>query len=258
VLSNGNLVLLDETKVVDLGRDVTAVVSRVTILGFFLGDSGQQKDGTLERGRARTVGHENILVVVGPVGGGGNGLLIRQLQGLDAADNLIHIASDASGVVEREHKLVFRVDDKDGTNGQGQSLIFRSACVDHTIGHANRAIGVSDDRELDFDLVLAMGNDIAEPVVVRLDGIHGEGGDKAVHGREFVLLHRQTTNLGGADWRKVSWVGKQNGPLSLLPRMERIPFTLGGVACKVGDNVAQTDAYRSVREMRLEREKSQS
>jgi hypothetical protein len=208
VLLNRNLVLLDKTEVVDLGRDITAVVSRVTILGFFLGDSRQQKDGTLERGRARTVGHENILVVVGPVGRGGNGLLIRQLQGLDTADNFVHIASDTSGVVEREHKLVFWVDDKDGTNGQGQLLFFRSARVDHTIGRANGTISVSNDRKLDFDLVLAMGNDIAEPVVVRLDGIHGEGSDETVHGQEFVLLHSQTTNLGGADRRKVSWVGK--------------------------------------------------
>jgi hypothetical protein len=140
--------------------------------------------------------------VVGPVGGGGNGLLVRQLQGLDAADNLVHVTSDTSGVVEGEHKLVFRVDNKDGTNSQGQSLFRGGARVDHTVGLANGAIGVSNDGELYFDFVLAVSNDIAEPVFVRLDGIHGEGSDKAVHSMEFVLLHSQATNLGRADGSK--------------------------------------------------------
>jgi hypothetical protein len=92
-------------------------------------------------------------------------------------------------------------------------------------------------------------DDITEPVVVRLDGIHREGGDKTIHGMELILLHSQATNLGGADRSKVGWVGKQDGPLSLLPLVERIPFALGSVACKVWDDVAQTYAYRSVQEM---------
>jgi hypothetical protein len=77
---------------------------------------------------------------------------------------------------------------------------------------------------------------------VRLDGIHREGGDKTIHGMELVLLHGQATNLGGADRSEVGWMGKQDGPLSLLPFMERFPFTLRSVACKVWDNVAKTDA----------------
>jgi hypothetical protein len=95
--------VLDKTKVVDLGRDITAVVSRVALLGFILGNSRQQKDGTLELGRASTVRHENILVIVWPIGWGGNGLPIRKLQGLDAADDLVHVTTDTRRVVEGQH-----------------------------------------------------------------------------------------------------------------------------------------------------------
>jgi hypothetical protein len=42
------------------------------------------------------------------------------LGSLDAADDFVHITSDTSGVVEVWHKLVFWVDDENGTNGQGQ------------------------------------------------------------------------------------------------------------------------------------------
>jgi hypothetical protein len=63
---------------------------------------------------------------------------------------------------------------------------------------------------------------------------------------ELVLLHGQATNLGGANRGKVGWVGKQDGPLSLLPLVKRLPFALRSVACKVGDNVSKPNACRLV------------
>jgi hypothetical protein len=65
--------------------------------------------------------------------------------------------------------LVFWVDDENGTNGQGQA--HPKTSVDHTVGRADGAVGIRNNGKLDFNVVFAMSNDVAEPIVVRLDGI---------------------------------------------------------------------------------------
>ena len=66
------------------------MVTGVTFVGFFFRDGRQQKDGSLEIGRARTVRQRNFFVIVGPIGRRGNAAFVRQLQGFDATDNLDH------------------------------------------------------------------------------------------------------------------------------------------------------------------------
>jgi hypothetical protein len=89
--------------------------SRIFGLGFLVRDGGKQKYTTLVRSRTSSICHYNFFVIVGPICGGGNRLFVRKLQSLDASNNLVHVATDASRVVEGEHQLVFGVDDKHST-----------------------------------------------------------------------------------------------------------------------------------------------
>ena len=54
-------------------------------------------------------------MVVWPIGGRGNTLLVGELQSLNTTDNFVHVASDASRVVQRKHQLVLGVDDENRT-----------------------------------------------------------------------------------------------------------------------------------------------
>lgn len=205
--------MLDEAKVGNLGRNVARVKVWVTFHGFLVGNGGQQKDRPLEFGGARAVGHENVGVIVGPVRRRRNALLVGQLERLHTTDNLVHVATNTSGVVERQHELVLRVDDKDSADRQRQLLLVRIACVQHAKGRTDGSIGVANNWEFDFNLVLAVGHDIGQPVVVRLDGVHGQGGDEAIHGHEIVVLEGQAADLRRAHRSKISGVAKENRPL---------------------------------------------
>lgn len=250
------------------------MVVRVTLRGFIGGYSGQQKDGSLELGRVCAIRHEHFGVVVGPVGRCGDALFVGQLERLDAAHNLVHVAADAGGVVERQHELVLGVDDKDGANRQRQGLFVRSSRVQHAKRRADGSIGIADDRELDFDLVLAVRDHIREPFIVRLDGVNRQGSHDAIHGHESVVLEGQAANLRGANRSKVGGVAKENRPLvevsrakklvsldqqlamvasnvcssehatylALLPLVERIPVSLRCIRREIGNDVAETEA----------------
>ena len=87
-------------------------------------------------------------MVVRPVRRGGDGFFVRQLQRLHASDDLVHVATDAGGIVERQHELVFGVDDEHRPDGQGQILIVGRAGIEHAERGGNLAVVVADDREL--------------------------------------------------------------------------------------------------------------
>jgi len=171
LLGGSNIFLLDETQVGDFAGDVAGMVARVVFGGFLGTHGGQQEDRALEFGRAGTIGQDNLLVVIGPVGGRRNGLLVGQLQRLDAAHNLVHGTAHAGRVVERQHEFVFGVDDKDGANREWQCLFIARCGVDHAVGCTDFAIGVADNGKFDLDLVLTVCHDILQPVLVRFDGV---------------------------------------------------------------------------------------
>ena len=56
-----------------------------------------------------------------------------------------------------------------------------------------------NNGELDLNVVLTVGNDILEPFIVGLHGIHREGGDQAIHSGQLVVFEGQTANLGRTD-----------------------------------------------------------
>ena len=194
-----NVLGFDQTEVRNLGGYLTRVVVGVIGVCVFLGDGWEQKDASLVLGRSLSVSEWNIRVVVGPVGGSRDRLFVTKLECLDAADDLVSVAAHTGRVVEGEHKLVLGVHNEDGTDRQWEVLIVAGSGIDHSVGRADGSIGIPDDGELYLDVVLAVGNNVAQPFLVGLDGVDREGGDKAFHFSELVVLESQSADLGGAD-----------------------------------------------------------
>lgn len=63
-------------------------------------------------------------------------------------DQHVHVASDTSGVVERQHELVLRIDDEDGADGERKLLLIAAARINHAIGCRDGTVGISNDGEL--------------------------------------------------------------------------------------------------------------
>ena len=97
-------------------------------------------------------------------------------------------------------------------------------------------------RELDLNLVVAVGNHIPEPLLVRLDGVDGERGHQAVERLQLVVLEREAADLGRADGGEVGRVREEDRPLALFPLMEGLPLALRGVGLEVRHDVAQAEA----------------
>jgi hypothetical protein len=110
-----NIFCLDQTQIRNLGRYLARIKSRIRGLGLLIRNSRKQKDTPLELGRTSPIGHDDFFMIVGPIGRSGNRLFVRELQRLDASNNFVHVATDASRVVEREHEFIFGIDDKHGT-----------------------------------------------------------------------------------------------------------------------------------------------
>lgn len=62
-----------------------------------------------------------------------HGLLGRNLQGVDAAHDLVHVSTHAGRVVEGQLELLVWADDEDGTDGEGQTLHILHGRVQHAI-----------------------------------------------------------------------------------------------------------------------------
>ena len=120
-------------------RDLAGLVAREALVRVLLRDGGEQEDGAL---------HADAVVVVRPVRRRGDGLLVGELQGLHAAQDLVHVAADAGRVVHHQHQLVLRVDDEDGADGERQALCVRVPGVDHAVELGDGPVLVADDREL--------------------------------------------------------------------------------------------------------------
>ena len=88
-----DIILLDQTEIRDLGRNITRMIAWVGFIGFFFGNSREQKDGTFKVTRATAIGHDNVGMVVGPIGRRRNGFLVGQLQRLDTTHNLVHVST---------------------------------------------------------------------------------------------------------------------------------------------------------------------
>lgn len=176
-----------------------------------------------------------------PVRWGRNRLAVTELKGLDAAHNFVHVATYASWVVDSQHQFVLRVDDKDGSNGQGESLFVGRPRVNHTVGSGDAAVDVRNDGKLDFNRGVALSDDIMKPRIVRLDGVDRESRNQTFHRDDLVVLGSEAANFRRADRRKVGWMRKENCPLAFFPLVKGIHPTLRRVGRKVRYNVSKVN-----------------
>jgi len=155
-------------------------MSRVVLLRLLLANGGQQEHASLELSAPGPIGHGDVGMIVRPIRRGGDALLVAQLQRLHAPYDLVHVASHARGVIEREHELVLGIDDEDGADGERQVLRVGIARVDHAVGGRDGAILVADDGKLDVDLVFTVGDDIVKPFL-RLRCVFETGRGRETH-----------------------------------------------------------------------------
>lgn len=172
------------------------MVSRIRGLGLLFRYRGQQEDAAHEFVRPSPVRQGDVGVIVRPIGGRRDRLFVRQLQCLDASDDLIHVPAHAGGVIQAQHEFVLRIDNKDGADRQRKGLIARRAGINHPVCGADGPVAIADNGEFDLDFILAVSNDVTEPLLVGLDRVYGQRRNEAIHVTQFVVLHGQTANFG--------------------------------------------------------------
>mmetsp|Transcript_26393 Transcript_26393/g.56130 ORF Transcript_26393/g.56130 Transcript_26393/m.56130 type:complete len:315 (+) Transcript_26393:189-1133(+) len=237
-----HIIPFHQTEIIDLRRNLTAVIPRIILTGLLLADRGQEEHAPLELRAPRPVRHRDVSVVVRPIRGRGDALLVAELKRLHTPDDLVHVPSHARGVVEAQHQLVLRVDDEHRADGQGEVLVVGRSRVYHAVGGGDGPVLVADDGELDVDLVLAVGDHVVEPLLMRLHGVDAQRGDQAPHAFQMIVLQRESANLGGAHGREVGGVAEKDGPLSLLPLVERVEVSVRRLHGEVRDDVPEAEA----------------
>lgn len=161
-----HIFFLDQAKVVDIRRNRARMITRIMLLCFLLTHGREQKDRTFELSAPAPIRHRDVGVIVWPVRWSSNTLLIAQLKGLYTTHNLIHIPTHTGWVIKTKHKLVLRVDNEDSADCKWKLLLIQIARIDHAIGDRNGSVLITNDWELDINFILAMSNDIFEPVLL--------------------------------------------------------------------------------------------
>mmetsp|Transcript_3703 Transcript_3703/g.8167 ORF Transcript_3703/g.8167 Transcript_3703/m.8167 type:complete len:248 (+) Transcript_3703:232-975(+) len=218
------------------------MIPRIMLLGLLLAHRRQQEHTSLKIRRSRSIRHGNIFMIVRPIRRRGNALFVTQLQGLDAADDFVHVPSHAGGIVEAEHEFVFGIDDEYRANGEGEVLVVGCARINHSVGGGDGTVLVADDGEFDVDFVFAVGYHVVEPILMRLDRIHAQCRHKTIHRLQMIVLERQSSNLSGTHWRKVGRMTEENGPFALLPLVKGVKVAMRCFHAEIWHDVAQAEA----------------
>ena len=80
-------------------------------------------------------------------------------------------------------------------NGQGKFLLVTVTGVKHTKGGTNLAVGITNNGELDLNVVFAVSHHVTEPFFVALDWIHRQSGNQTIHGFQLIILERQASTV---------------------------------------------------------------
>lgn len=90
---------------------------------------------------------DDDIVSLLPVDGGGDLVLVAQLQRVDDSEDLVKVPAGLGGVREGETDDLLGVDDEDGADGEGDPLgvyIGRVHGIEHVVEGRNGAIRVCD------------------------------------------------------------------------------------------------------------------
>lgn len=186
-------------------------------------------------------GVDNDVVAVLPVGGGGDAVLVTELEGVNDTEDLVKVATGRGGVGEGEADGLLGVDDEDGADGEWDTLgieVGQVLVIQHVVEGRDLAVGISDDGELDFDVVDLV--DILDPLFVGLEAVGGETDNLDVALVKLGLEAGNNTELGGADGGEVCGVREENGP-GVADEIVELDGALGGLGVEVGGDGAKTE-----------------
>lgn len=153
------------------------------------------------------------LVALLPVDWGRNPVLVADLQGINDPQDLIEMTTSACRVRDLEADHLLRVDDKNVTNGERDSLRI-DVCgvqgVKHVVLGRDFAIFVADNGEVDRGFANLV--DVFDPSIVRGNVVGGKTNDFYASLLEFGCFARHFAKFGGANGGEVIRVREKDAP----------------------------------------------
>jgi hypothetical protein len=174
-----------------------------------------------------------------PVCGRSHGVLGRELQRVDDAQDLVEVAARGHGIAELQLNLFVRTDDEHGAHGGVECGRAAFAGVPGIAGQHAVELGDFQLRIADHRIVhlRALGLfDVGLPLAVLRDGVDAQADDLCVALGEFRLQLGHGAEFGGADGREIFGMRKQNRPAVADPFVE-VNLALRGFGGEVGCNV---------------------
>lgn len=195
-----------------------------------------------------------------PVDWGGDLVLVASLERVDDTENLGGVTAGGGWVGENGTDGLLWVDDEDRADGESDTLAVNVGGVlvvdpmeqsasarscqgllrrySHVVGEGDLALLVANDWELELgagDLV-----DILDPATVGLNGVGRETDELDTALGELWLELGESTELGGADWGVVLWVGEEDDPV-VANELVEVDWSGGGLSIEVWGNATQTE-----------------
>lgn len=161
---------------------------------------------------------------------------------LHQAKNFRHVPPVRHRVVDHGFQDSGRIDHEGGTNSGG----VRGARMDHAIGVSHLHGQIFDDRKWNLNPEFPL--DIFDPSEVRKDAVDGKTEQFTFERLELFRRFGEADELGGADRREVSGVGKQDEPTAFIVR-ER-PWPMGGIGLECRSGLVDAREARNGRVLR--------
>lgn len=191
-------------------------------------------------------GRHNDVVTLDPVDGGGDALLVGDLEGTNTTKDLRSIATSGSRVDQKQPDLLSRVNDEDIADSHGSGTIvlelLEASLVKHIVLEGNLTRRVGDDGVVDLGTLRSDLLDVLDPLLVVLDVVSRQANELGVQLGELGLELSEGTQLGGADRSEVGRVGEKHGPLVVVEELVEVDLTLGGRGGEVGGLAANAQS----------------
>lgn len=197
-----------------------------------------------EEGGSLLVGDGGVnddLLAVLPVGGGGDAVLVTELERINDTEDLVKVTAGRGGVGEGKTDGLLGVDDEDGADGEGDTLgvkVGQVLVIQHVVEGRDLAVSIGDDGELEVDVVDLV--DVLDPLLVGLEAVGGETDDLDVALVKLGLETGNDTELGGADGGEVCGVGEEDDP-GVADEIVELDVALSGLGLEVGGDGAKTE-----------------
>lgn len=118
---------------------------------------------------------DDDLVSLLPVDWSSDTVLVAELQGIDDSEDLSEVASSGGWVLDLQTDHPLWVDDKDGSDGEGNTLgidVGGVQSIEHVVLSGDLSVLVSDDGELEDRLADLV--DVLDPFVVGRNVVGGQ------------------------------------------------------------------------------------